>query len=200
MAATKTYTAQLAALALLSSKMAGLREHEQQLRELPEFMQQALQTRVETYQAADAMSAFNRAVVIGRGIHYATAFETALKIKELSYVEAEPYSSADFKHGPIALAEEGLPVIVVSQGALFRKEMRELREDLRRRGARLIVLGDEAEFHPEELPIPLPAGLPEWLAPLAGILPGQLLAYYLSMARGFDPDQPRTLRKVTKTY
>lgn len=202
-AATKTYTAQLAALALLAIKMAGLREHEQLLRGLPAFMQQALQAEPQARQAAATLAGYNRAVVIGRGIHYATAFETALKIKELSYVEAEPFSSADFKHGPIALAEDGLPVLVFSQGEFFRAEMRELRNDLRARGARLVVLSDEqglTAFHPEELAISLPGGLPEWLAPLAGILPGQMLAYYLSLARGFDPDQPRTLNKVTKTY
>jgi glutamine---fructose-6-phosphate transaminase (isomerizing) len=208
-AATKTYTAQLAALALLSVKMAGLGGHEQALLAAPEHAARALEAEPQARAAALGLAGFDRAVVLGRGIHYATAYETALKIKELAYLGAEAYSSADFRHGPIALAEVGLPVLLFSQGAAFRAELSELRADLLKRGARLVSFSDEAELGagagaPEssmmQAVVPLPREMPEWLAPLAAVIPGQLFAYYLSLARGYDPDLPRTLNKVTKTY
>jgi glucosamine--fructose-6-phosphate aminotransferase (isomerizing) len=124
----------------------------------------------------------------------------ALKTKELSYVEAEPYSTADFKHGPIAMVDAGFPVVLVMVGQTVKAEVAELRDDLRARQARLVVLGeDEALRHPEDLWIPVPPGAPEWLTPITAIVPGQLLAYHLALARGIDPDQPRTLQKVTLT-
>lgn len=194
-AATKTYTAELAALALLSLKLAGLDDQEQALRQAPEYAARALESAAAAREAAVTLAGDDRAVVIGRGIHYATAYETALKVKELAYVGAEPYSSADFRHGPIALAEDGLPVLLFSQGPYFRDELAALRRDLLERGARLVSFSDEPGAE-----VPLPAGMPEWLAPLAAVIPGQLFACYLSLARGFDPDRPRTIRKVTRTF
>jgi glutamine---fructose-6-phosphate transaminase (isomerizing) len=199
-AATKTYTAQLAALALLSIKMAGLAEYEEQMQSVPEFMQRALAAEPKVLSAAMALARFDRSVVIGRGTNFASACEIAQKIKELAYVEAEPYSAADFRHGTIALADASLSALVVSLGTTFREELAGLRADLRARDARLAVISDQEDFEPAELAIPMPAGLPEWLAPLAAVLPGQLLAYHLTVARGWDPDQPRTIQKVTRTY
>ncbi len=199
-AATKTYTAELAALALLSVLLQGDTTGLEQLRSIPTVMDWALKGELQAQAAAKAIANFNRAVVIGRGINYATAYETALKIKELSYVEAEPYSSADFRHGPIAMADPGLPVVLISAGETFRAELADLRTDLSQQGARLAVIADEKHFNKNELPISLPENLPEWLTPLVAILPGQLLAYHLAQARGHDPDQPRTIHKVTLTF
>ncbi len=87
-------------------------------------------------------------------------------------------------------------------GDTFREELSALGKSLHERGARLITIGDtviEGHIPDQDLFIPVPAGLPEWLSPMAAILPGQLLAYHLAKKRGFDPDQPRTLRKVTLT-
>ena len=90
--------------------------------------------------------------------------------------------------------------MLISAGSPFRAEIAELRADLRAQGAPLIVLSDQDDFDPAEIAIPLPKELPEWLSPLVAVLPGQLLAYHLSIARGHDPDLPRTISKVTKTY
>ena len=122
-------------------------------------------------------------------------------MKELAYVEAEPYSSADFMHGPIAMVEPGFPVVIVTVGETMRGEMAALSESVREQGANLILLGDDASVcRPGDAWIPIPGDLPEWLTPLIAIVPGQLLAYHLTLARGSNPDQPRTIRKVTLTH
>jgi glutamine---fructose-6-phosphate transaminase (isomerizing) len=101
------------------------------------------------------------------------------------------------------MIDQDLPALLFSLGGPFRQELADLRDDLRSRGAPLVLLNDAAQAGPaaeNECSITLPEDLPEWLSPLVAILPGQLLAYHLSLARGFDPDQPRTLRKVTRTF
>ena len=200
-AATKTYTAQLAAIALLALSLAGQSARPNALDLIPDAMEKAFQSEPAAQSAAERIAHNSRCVVVGRGFNYATTFETALKMKELAYIEAEPYSSADFRHGPIALVETGFPAVLVAVGETMRDEMIELRDALRERGANLVVLGDdETTRHPDDAWLPVPGGLPEWLTPLVAILPGQLLAYHLTLARGSDPDRPRTLHKVTLTY
>lgn len=200
-AATKTYTAQLAALALLSMGMAGAPMRPGALDSVPGAMEQALEAEEATRAAAARMARSNRCAVVGRGFNYATTFEIALKIKELAYVAAEPYSSADFMHGPIAVVEPGFPVVLVNVARTMRTETLALQDSLREQGAALVVLGDDNGLrHPADAWIPVPGGLPEWLTPLVAIVPGQLLAFHLTLARGSDPDQPRTIRKVTLTH
>ena len=200
-AATKTYTAQLAAIALLALSLAGQSARPNALDLIPDAMEKALQAELAAQSAAKRIAHNSRCVVVGRGFNYATTFETALKMKELAYIEAEPYSSADFRHGPIAMVETGFPAVLVAVGETMRDEILELRDALREQGANLVVLGDdETTRHPDDAWLPVPGGLPEWLTPLVAILPGQLLAYHLTLARGSDPDRPRTLHKVTLTY
>ena len=199
-AATKTYTASLAALALLSSLLADDGELLAQLQNLPGWMEQAIDllkpllARVERYRYLD------RCAVIGRGYNYATAFEIALKVKELTRVVAEPYSSADFRHGPIAMARDGFPVMVIAPGGAVEEDMRGLAADLRKLEAELVVISDDqALLEQAHLALPLPGGLPEWLSPLVAVIPGQLFGLALAQAKGFDPDQPAGLKKVTET-
>ncbi|HRW05680.1 MAG TPA: SIS domain-containing protein, partial [Caldilineaceae bacterium] len=139
-------------------------------------------------------------VVIGRGFNYASAFELALKLKELTYTIAEPYSSADFLHGPLALIEHGFPALVIAPTGIMLPELRSFLQVLRQREAEAIVISDdEATLADARIPIPLYASLPEWLSPITAIVPGQLFALYLAHARDYDPDHPRGLRKVTET-
>lgn len=204
-AATKTYTAQLTALALLSmqlraaageANMAGTAA----LEALPSAVQRTLTAETQAREAALALAGASRCVVLGRGFNYATAFETALKIKELTYLLAEPYSTADFKHGPIALVEPGFPLVIVAAGSTLKAELDAFRVSLRERNATVTVIGDEDNpALPGEHYIPISAQLPEWLSPIAAVAPGQLLAYHLAFARGHNPDQPRTISKVTLT-
>jgi glucosamine--fructose-6-phosphate aminotransferase (isomerizing) len=200
-AATKTYTAQLAALALLSLSMTGAQPRPHALDAAPDVMEKALRSEPQAQAAATLIASSSRCVVVGRGFNYATAFETALKMKELAYVEAEPYSSADFMHGPIAMVEPGFPVVLMAVGETLRGELAALGRSVREHGANLVVLGDDASIYGStDSWVPVPSGLPEWLTPLVAIVPGQLLAYHLTLARGSDPDRPRTIRKVTLTH
>lgn len=201
-AATKTYTAQLAALALLALSLQSEPIPFDQLETIPGVLAQALNAESQAQAAAKQLAASDHTVFIGRGFNYCTAWEAALKCKELANILAEPYSSADFLHGPIAMVGEGFPINLISMGDTFREEMNALAANLHERGARLIVIGDahvEGAVSGQDHFIPVPGELPEWLSPIAAILPGQLLAYYLALARGFDPDQPRALHKVTLT-
>lgn len=200
-AATKTYTAQLYALAWLAAYLRGLDDAtEAALCVVPGQVAQVLALeeviadRAERYRYADHF------VVVGRGYNYATAFEIALKLKELTYIVAEPYSSADFRHGPIAMVEPGFPMMVVAPAGATQADLHTLLVDLAERQAELLVVSDEeALLEQARLPLPLNVAVPEWLSPLLCVLPGQLLAYHLALAKDLDPDNPRTLQKVTIT-
>jgi glucosamine--fructose-6-phosphate aminotransferase (isomerizing) len=160
----------------------------------------ALESSIE--QAAQRYLDMNRCVVIGRGFNYATAHEWALKLKELTYVGAEPYSSADFQHGPIAMVSHGFPVLaVVPGGAVFDDAFSMLSSLVDEHGAELIsVSNDERALALATTPLPLPIDIPEWLSPLVAIVPAQLFSYYLARAKGHDTEAPRRLLKVTRTW
>ena len=200
-AATKTYTAQLMVLALLSAALAGDEAREAALAMVPDVIAEVLHAaRPHVSAAVDVLRVANHAVVLGRGFNFATAHEVALKAKELAYVAAEPYSSADFQHGPIALVETGFAAIVLNPSGEVSDEIDDLLAEMVRRGTRPVVISDAARsLSRAAAPIELPRGVPEWISPLVAVVPGQLLAAELSRARGFDPDSPRGLRKVTKT-
>lgn len=201
-AATKTYTAQLTAMALLAASLSESADHFRPLEAVPNALEQALSSEGQAQEAAKALAEYDHTVFIGRGFNYSTAHEIALKCKELANIQAEPYSSADFLHGPIAMVEAGFPVNLISIGDVFREEFNSLAITLHERGAKLITIGDlpmGEHIARQDIFIPVPGGLPEWLSPIAAVVPGQLLAYHLTKQRGFDPDQPRTIRKVTLT-
>lgn len=200
-AATKTYTAQLTALAMLSTALAQKDEWRRELADVPGYVAAALYVERESVvAAATALKDAGHGVVLGRGFNFATAFEMALKAKELAYVAVEPYSSADFQHGPIALIDTGFAAAVVNVAGAVSAEVEDLLRTIRDRGARPVVISNvPSSLALAAAPITLPAGMPEWVSPIAAIVPGQLLAFHLSRLRGFDPDQPRGLKKVTKT-
>jgi glucosamine--fructose-6-phosphate aminotransferase (isomerizing) len=140
-------------------------------------------------------------VVIGRGFNYATAFEWALKLKELTYIIAEPYSSADFLHGPIALLEYGFPVLMIAPSGKVYPQLLELVERLNaNEKANLLVVSDVEEIlNLSSTPLKLPPGIPEWISPLVSIIPAQLFCHALAALKGYNVDSPRGLSKVTKT-
>jgi len=112
----------------------------------------------------------------------------------------EPYVSADFLHGPLALIAAGFPVIAITPSGKMLGEMKSFMATAKEREAELLVISDDAEaLEMGRAALPLPAGAPEWLSPITAILPGQLLAMSLAHARDYDPDRPRGLRKVTET-
>jgi glucosamine--fructose-6-phosphate aminotransferase (isomerizing) len=199
-AATKTYTSSLMAISLLSSLLADDEEMLEELALIPDKVSQILTINDEVARVAERYRYMRDCVVIGRGYNYATAFELALKLKELTYTIAEPYSSADFLHGPLALIEHGFPAIVIAPSGIMMPEMQAFIEVLRQREAEPIIISDdEATLAMARIPLVLRASAPEWLSPLTSIVPGQLLAMHLANARDYDPDHPRGLRKVTET-
>jgi glutamine---fructose-6-phosphate transaminase (isomerizing) len=134
--------------------------------------------------------------VIGRGANYATAFEAALKIKELAGVAAEPASPADFLHGPVAMLDPGFPLLaILPSGAAGADVLAAAHE----RGADVTVIaGDDYEGAPGERHLTVEP-VPEWLSPLAAVVPAQLLAVGAAERRGLDVDNPAGLQKVTRT-
>lgn len=199
-AATKTYTSQLAAIAMLSAELAGNSEMQSALGRMPEVVSATLHMNNAIARVAERYRYMRDCVVIGRSYNYATAFELALKMKELTYIIAEPYSSADFMHGPLALIEHGFPAIVIAPAGVVLPEMQEFIRTLRQREAEVIVISDDdATLAQARIPLKLPQPVPEWLSPIAAIVPGQLLAMHLAAVRDYDPDHPRGLRKVTET-
>lgn len=199
-AATKTYTASLAALAMLSTALAQSPEMAADLRKVPGWVREVVQKMEEVRRASERYRYMEACVVISRGYNYATAYEIALKLKELTYVLAEPYSSADFQHGPVALVERGFPVIAVVPEGKVTAEMEAFLGQLKEREAELVVISARREaLAMAQTPLPIPAGIPEWLSPIVAVIPGQMFALGLTLARGLDPDHPRGLRKVTLT-
>lgn len=200
LAATKTYTSEIMAMALLSATLADDKLMLAALESAPEAVAATLRIHDQVAQVAQRYRYMQYCIVIGRGYNYASAFELALKLKELTYTVAEPYSSADFLHGPLALIENGFPVIVVAPSGVMLPELKSFVEVLRQREAEPIVISDDpAMLELARVPLPLLTSLPEWLSPLTAIIPGQLFALHLAVARDYDPDHPRGLRKVTET-
>jgi glucosamine--fructose-6-phosphate aminotransferase (isomerizing) len=197
-AATKTYTSQLMAIAALSAALEGSSRHHDSLRDVSRVVTSALEMSDRIAGAAEGLRHETRCVAIGRGFNHATAFEWALKIAELSYIVAQPFSAADFRHGPLALVEPGLPVLAVATDGPLFGDVADLIETVRHGGARVTAISDRDDCPADEL-IVLPGGLEEWLTPIPVTVAAQVFTYHLTVARGHDPDNPRAIHKVTKT-
>jgi glucosamine--fructose-6-phosphate aminotransferase (isomerizing) len=198
-AATKTYTAELTAIAMLSAALGDDPRAAGELAGLPAALEAALAVDGAAHAAAAERGSMHGCVVLGRGFEYATAREWALKVKELARVMADPYSAADFEHGPLALVEPGFPVLAVATSGPVAAGMFELLGRLRTEyGANVVAVADDPAV-PADALLDIPSGTPEWLLPIVSILPAQLFAAHLARARGLDPDAPRHIRKVTLT-
>ncbi len=200
-AATKTYTSELLAVAMLSTALDPPSPAERaDLASLPELLLAGLAAEPLAHDLAAAHAARQRAVVLGRGYSYASAREWALKLQETALVAAMPYSAADFEHGPLALAEAGLPVLAVApSGAELAAQIALLTRLKVDHGARLLVVSNSSAARGLDEGLPLPDGVPTWLSPMVEIVPAQLYAYHVTVARGLDPEHPRTISKVTET-
>jgi glutamine---fructose-6-phosphate transaminase (isomerizing) len=199
-AATKTYTASLVAVAMLASALGG-DEPASGLDVIPAAISRVLETEPAVQEAVRALAPMPTCTVLGRGYEYATVREWALKLKELARVVADPYSAADFRHGPLALAEPGFPVLAVTPSGAVADDLIELLGKLRNEhDVNLLVLSDREDVRAlGRHAVALPAGVPDHLSPIVSIVPGQLFAMHLAVARGIDPDQPRHIAKVTRT-
>ncbi|MEU0842204.1 SIS domain-containing protein [Streptomyces sp. NPDC005962] len=196
--ATKTYTAELLALYLF---VEGLRGGDgAAAKVLPDLAQQILDRRAEVKQLASRYRFAERMVLTSRGYGYPTAKEAALKLMETSYIPALSYSGADLLHGPLAMVDNISPVIAIVTEGKGGQALRPVLERLRGRGADLMVIGGQAEVDRASAGFALPTeGVAEEVQPILEILPLQMLAYEVTIARGQDPDAPRALAKVTET-
>jgi glucosamine--fructose-6-phosphate aminotransferase (isomerizing) len=202
-AATKTYTTELAAIAMIVSALVDDAELSRELVKLPQYVAQTLTEFissplrdpgwVERYRYMDQFA------TIGRGYNYCTAFEINLKVKELCYVAGDPYSEADFLHGPIAVIDAGFPVMVVAPAGKTLAVMLDLLDKLHEKQAELLVISNEdAAFTHAQNAMRFPV-MPEWLTPIPAVIHGQIFALRLATVKGYEVDQPRGLTKVTST-
>jgi glucosamine--fructose-6-phosphate aminotransferase (isomerizing) len=200
-AATKTFTGSLAILAALSAAIAQSHTRMAAVKALPELAARTLALSGPVAAArAERYRYMQRCVVISRGFCHGISMEIALKLKELTYVTAEPYSSADFLHGPMAMLEPGFPVVLVAPSGVLLSHMIEFAGTLQERQSEIIAISDAKEILEKGITkLPIAEGAPEWLAPVLAVMPGQLLGLHLAIAKGHDPDAPRGLRKVTVT-
>jgi glucosamine--fructose-6-phosphate aminotransferase (isomerizing) len=200
-AATKTYTTELMAVAMISTALTNDRACWSELEKVAGWVEKVVKQDAAIAQMAERYRYMRQCVVLGRGFNYCTAFEWALKLKELTYVVAEPYSSADFRHGPIAMIEGGFPVMAVAPtGKVFDTMLDMLGRLRHEQSAELVVISNEKRaLSLAQSPIHLPASIPEWLSPIVDIVPAQLFACHLTRSKGYDTEKPRSIGKVTET-
>ena len=197
-AATKTYVAQLTAIYLFSALISKNAELLKELDKVPEFIDEALESEDLVKELSKRYNYARDFFYLGRGYSYPTALEGALKLKEITYIHGEGYAAGELKHGPLALIDEGIPVVVIiPPGDNYRKTMSNL-EEVKSRGANVLAIGsagDESLKSKVNDVIPINDNVKEIIAPLVYIVPLQLIAYYITLEKGHDPDKPKNLAK-----
>ncbi len=202
-AATKTYTATLAALAALVTAIAadgGARADAERLRAMPAVMSEAVDLAFSDVPALDDHRSACYLLSVGRGVNLATASELALKVRELCAVVAEGFSPADLLHGPIAATLPGTPALITAFEGPARESLQDVVTALQTRGAEATIITDRPHLIGNHPILRTPPGVPEWLTPLVAIVPGQVFALRQATLRGRDVDQPVGLTKVTSTF
>ncbi len=205
-ASTKAFTTQLAALFQLTVVLGKLHgkvtaaqeaDYLEQLRHLPGSVQHALNLEPQIIAWAERFASKSNALFLGRGLHYPIALEGALKLKEISYIHAEAYPAGELKHGPLALVDAEMPVVVIAPNDSLLEKVKSNMQEVRARGGELFVFTDQdSNFNASEgvhvIRTPRHAGV---LSPIVHTIPVQMLAYHTALARGTDVDKPRNLAK-----
>ncbi|MBV8659732.1 MAG: glutamine--fructose-6-phosphate transaminase (isomerizing) [Burkholderiales bacterium] len=205
-ASTKAFTTQLAALFTLAATLAKLngrltpeteKGYLDDLRQLPGSVQHALNLEPQIKGWSSLFAPKHHALYLGRGVHYPIAMEGALKMKEITYIHAEAYAAGELKHGPLALVDEQMPVVVIAPNDSLLEKVKSNMQEVRARGGELFVFTDlDSHFGESEglhvIRTPRHAGV---LSPIVHAIPVQLLAYHTALARGTDVDKPRNLAK-----
>ena len=206
-ASTKAFTAQLTVLALLALKIAKTKNviteaqyyiYLEEVKRIPELINQTLSIESNIQKIAAELVSSQDVIFLGRGAMYPLAMEGALKLKEISYIHAEGYPSGELKHGPIALIDKNVPVVVIApMDSLFDKSVSNMQEVMARSGKILLIsclkgLGKASQGTWATIVMPT---IPEFIAPIIYAVPMQLLAYHTALAKGTDADQPRNLAK-----
>jgi len=198
-AATKTFTGQMMLFNMLAASLArdGLKVDYEKI---PAFAALALEQQPAISELVQRYVFMENCVVVGRGLAYANAYEFALKLMETCYVVAERFSSADFLHGPVAMIERHFPVILFAPPGVMLEGTKALIERLRELSADTLVITSDLDAAAKcSRSIIMPREIDEFLAPIPYIIPAQLFAALLAEAKGLNPDQPRSLSKVTRT-
>jgi glucosamine--fructose-6-phosphate aminotransferase (isomerizing) len=201
-AATKTYTASLGALLLLSAAISNDRTLRQWLARVPKLIAEALSREAEICAQVERFRYLEDCVVLGRGFNLCTAMELGLKLRETCNIRAQPFAAPDFMHGPIAIVEAGYPVIAIANEGKTLDSVLDVISQVRALGAEAVVIGNAAKaLKMADVPFPVNRGMrvPEMISPFSSIVAGQILACRLSILKGRDPDHPRGLQKVTIT-
>jgi glucosamine--fructose-6-phosphate aminotransferase (isomerizing) len=205
-ASTKAFSTQLAALFILTLTLAKLRgrlapedehRHVEALRHLPGSVQHALNLEPQIQGWAERFAGKQHALFLGRGLHYPIALEGALKLKEISYIHAEAYPAGELKHGPLALVDRDMPVVVIAPNDALLEKVKSNMQEVRARGGELYVFADaDSRFADSEdvhvIRTPRHVGV---LSPIVHAIPVQLLAYHAALKKGTDVDKPRNLAK-----
>ncbi len=198
-AATKTFTGQMMLFYMLAAALAD-GPQPWSCDAIPEFANRALEQQPAILELVQRYVFMENCVVVGRGLAYANAYELALKLMETCYVVAERFSSADFLHGPVAMVERHFPVILFAPPGVMLAGVKALIGRLRELRADTLVLTSDLEAAADcSRSIIMPKEIDEFVAPIPYIIPGQLFAALLADAKGLNPDQPRSLSKVTRT-
>ena len=205
-ASTKAFTTQLVALFTLAVTLAKVRGHlapaqeaayMESLRHLPGSVQHALNLEPQIAEWSKLFAPKQHALFLGRGIHYPIALEGALKLKEISYIHAEAYPAGELKHGPLALVDKDMPVVVIAPNDTLLEKVKSNRQEVRARGGELFVFADlDSHFAESEgvhvIRTPRHVGV---LSPIVHAIPVQMLAYHAALQKGTDVDKPRNLAK-----
>jgi glutamine---fructose-6-phosphate transaminase (isomerizing) len=192
--ATKTFTAQLAAVALVGEALGPVPWRDSDWERLPGMVEELLGDPGPAERAAEALGNADELIAVGRGYLMCVALEAALKLREATGVRAEGWSAADFRHGPVTVARGDIPLLAVSAAGPAAADVEELAEQLERGGTRVLRLTDSPDVE-----LPYTGGLPEPLCTLPATVRAQQLALALALRRGIDPDAPPGLGKVTET-
>ncbi len=204
-ASTKAFTTQLTALLMLATAVgrhSGMSEEKeseivQALRELPQVIKKSLEMSADIEAMAEDFADKNHSLFLGRGSQYPIAMEGALKLKEISYIHAEAYAAGELKHGPLALIDNEMPVIVVAPNNDLLEKLKSNMEEVRARGGQLYVFADKEArlMEGDGIKVWPVEQVAEIVAPILYTIPLQLLSYYVAIIKGTDVDQPRNLAK-----
>jgi len=199
-AATKTFTAQMFLLGLLAIKLSEDPDRARAFERIPEEMSGVLHLADEIKNKAVRYCFAEDMIILARGLDYCVALESALKIEETTYIRAKAFAASDFYHGPIAIVDSSLPILVYATAGPELDDMRRMIRKLMEIGANVLVISDDAETCGLGTDfIRLPAAASFLTAPFMSAAIGQLFAYFLSKAKQLDPDNPRLLHKITIT-
>ncbi len=198
-AATKTYTGQLLMFYLLASALQGGKGLEK-LKQIPSLAAESVNLSSEIASMVERYRFMHHCIVVGRGLSYANAYELAIKLMETCYIITERFSSADFMHGPVAMIEKDFPVILFAPpGRTFKDILRLVLRLKKLKAETLVISSEPSVLRWSTRGIQISRKIEDFLAPIPYIIPGQLLAAMLAEIKGLSPDNPRSLKKVTKT-